>query len=270
MLRGHFSGVPFVGHRALLSLPAPQSLFGLFMLFLVSWTITGTQVFSIQKERLQIQLPVFILIGLASVFAGVCFYRMRKKMPFVGAGMLSLGFLLWGIYLGSYPFSLQKQGNTLHGFSRGGGAAIVIAVSMIVLVLEEARYYATQMKAEIAAVRSEKEALQVKVLTTEEKNRSLYDQARLTEDVQKAYEGLRQTQQVVVRQERLRAWGRWPAALRTMSTTRCRPWSPIRKCCWRRSRICRMPPAATANDPPGRRGHLAHHLAHAGILSQPH
>ena len=57
------------------------------------------------------------------------------------------------------------------------------------------------------AVRSEKEALQVKVLTTEEQCRSLYDQVRLTEGVQKAYEELRRTQQVVVQQERLRALG---------------------------------------------------------------
>src|SRR5208282_4182981 len=52
---------------------------------------------------------VFILIGLGSVFAGVCFYRVRKKMPFVGAGMLSLGFFLWGVYLSSYPFSQKYQ-----------------------------------------------------------------------------------------------------------------------------------------------------------------
>ena len=54
-------------------------------------------------RMLEMQMPVFMLLGLGSVFAGVCFYRLRKKMPFVGAGMLSLGFLLWGLYLGSYP-----------------------------------------------------------------------------------------------------------------------------------------------------------------------
>jgi signal transduction histidine kinase/CheY-like chemotaxis protein len=63
------------------------------------------------------------------------------------------------------------------------------------------------MRAEMEAVRSEKEALQVKVLTTEEQCRSLYDQVRLTEGVQKAYDELRRTQQVVVQQERLRALG---------------------------------------------------------------
>jgi len=84
---------------------------------------------------------------------------------------------------------------------------LFIAVSMIVLVLEEVRYKNEQVLAEIAAVRSEKEALQVKVITTEEQCRSLYDQVRLTEGLQKAYEELRRTQQSVVQQERLRALG---------------------------------------------------------------
>jgi signal transduction histidine kinase/ActR/RegA family two-component response regulator len=49
--------------------------------------------------------------------------------------------------------------------------------------------------------------LQAKVLTTEEECRNLYDQVRLSEGVQKAYEELRRTQQTVVQQERLRALG---------------------------------------------------------------
>ncbi len=158
-------------------------------------------------RKLEMQMPVFILLGLGSVFAGVCFYRLRKKMPFVGAGMLSLGFLLWGLYLASYPLSQQDEHLYSAGFFVAAVLQLFIAVSMIVLVLEEVRYKNEQVLAEIAAVRSEKEALQVKVLSTEEQCRSLYDQVRLTEGLQKAYEELRRTQQVVVQQERLRALG---------------------------------------------------------------
>ena len=190
-----------------LNLPSRQSLFGLFMLFLVLWTITGAQVFSIKKEPLQIQLPVFILIGLASVFAGVCFYRVRRKMPFVGAGMLALGFFLWGIYLASYPFS-EKENNLYYtGFLVAAVLQLFIAVSMIVLVLEEARYNTEQMRMEMTRIRSEKDELQLKVLTAEEESRALYDRVRLSEGVQKAYEELRRTQNTVVQQERLRALG---------------------------------------------------------------
>ena len=192
------------GSLRFLSIPVRQSLFGLFMLFLMAWTFVSPQILTSEK---QIQLPVFILVGLGSLFAGVCFYRLRKKMPFVGAGMLSLGFLLWGLYLVSYPFT-QPYGDLYSaGFLVAAVLQLFIAVSMIVLVLEEVRFKAEQVLAEIATVRSEKEALQVKVLTTEEQCRNLYDQVRLTEGVQTAYEELRRTQQVVVQQERLRALG---------------------------------------------------------------
>ena len=192
------------GSARFLSLPVRQTLLTLFMLFLLVWTVVSPEVLS---SRLQIQLPVFILIGLGSVFAGVCFFRVRKKMPFVGAGMLSLGFFLWGMYLGSYPFSQEYQNLYNAGFLIAAVLQLFIAVSMIVLVMEEVRYNAEQMRAEIETVRSEKEALQAKILTTEEQYRSLYDRVRLTEGVQKAYDELRRTQQVVVQQERLRALG---------------------------------------------------------------
>ena len=192
------------GSARFLSLPVRQTLLTLFMLFLLVWTVVSPEVLT---NTLQIQLPVFILIGLGSVFAGVCFYRVRKKMPFVGAGMLSLGFLLWGLYLASYPFTMGYQNLYNAGFLIAAVLQLFIAVSMIVLVMEEVRYNAEQMRAEIEAVRSEKEALQAKVLTTEEQCRSLYDQMRLSQGVQKAYDELRRTQQVVVQQERLRALG---------------------------------------------------------------
>src|SRR5208282_2843375 len=113
-----------------------QTLFGMFMLFLVVWTLISPQVIT---DTLQIQLPIFILLGGSSLFAGVCFYRLRKQKAFVGAGMLSLGFLLWGVYLGTYPLS-QEYGNlSSAGFFVGAVLQLFIAVSMIVLVLEEVR-----------------------------------------------------------------------------------------------------------------------------------
>ncbi|MFZ0826094.1 MAG: ATP-binding protein [Verrucomicrobiia bacterium] len=199
------------GSLRFLSIPVPQRLFGLFMLFLLVWTFVGPHMLSAAlapKVRiLEMQLPVFMLLGLGSVFAGVCFFRLRKRMPFVGAGMLSLGFLLWGLYLASYPLSQQDPHLYSAGFFVAAVLQLFIAVSMIVLVLEEVRYKNEQVLAEIAAVRSEKEALQVKVITTEEQCRNLYDRVRLTDGLQKAYEELRRTQQLVVQQERLRALG---------------------------------------------------------------
>jgi len=200
------------GSLRFLNIAVRQTLFGLFMGFLLVWTTVSPLVIS---DQLQIQFPVFILIGLGSIFAGVCFYRMRKKMPFVGSGMLSLGFLLWGIYLMSYPFTQQKGYENLYsaGFLVAAVLQLFIAVSMIVLVLEEVRYKSELVMAEIAHIKSEKEALQTKVLSAEEECRNLYDQVRLTEGTQKAYEELRRTQQVVVQQERLRALGQMASGI---------------------------------------------------------
>ena len=119
------------GSARFLSLPVRQSMLGLFMLFLLAWTFVSPEVLS---SQFQIQLPVFILIGLSSVFAGVCFYRVRKRIPFVGAGMLSMGFLLWGLYLGSYPFSQEYQDLYNAGFLIAAVLQLFIAVSMVVLV----------------------------------------------------------------------------------------------------------------------------------------
>ena len=191
------------GSLRFLSLPVRQMSFGLFILFLLTWALVSPAVI---HNLMAIQLPLFILEGLGSVFAGICFFRLRRKMPFVGAGLLSLGFLLWGIYLGTYPVS-ERYGLASAGFFLAALLQLFIAVSMIVLVLEEAQYNADKIRAEIAATRSEKETLQAQVLTAEEKFRSLYDQVRLTEGVQQAYEELRRTHQMVVQQERLRALG---------------------------------------------------------------
>ncbi len=192
------------GSLSFLGLEVPQRLFGLFMLFLVVWTIVSPHVLT---DTVQIQLPIFILLGLSSIFAGVCFFRLRRRMPFVGAGMLSLGFLLWGLYLTTYPISQKYDNLASAGFFVGAVLQLFIAVSMIVLVLEEVRYKNELILQEIATVRSEKEALQSQVLGTEEKYRSLFDQVRLTKGVEQAYEELRRTQQVVVQHERLRALG---------------------------------------------------------------
>ena len=198
------------GSLRFLGLKVNQSLFGLFILFLVVWTFVSPQVVS---STLQVEAPVFILLGMGSLFAGVCFYRQRKKMPFVGAGMLALGFFLWGIYLITYPISEEFQDLYRASFFVAAVLQLFIAVSMIVLVMEEVRYNAELLRDQADRVRLEKEELQVKVITAEERCKNLYDQVRLSEGLQEAYNELRRTQQVVVQQERLRALGQMASGI---------------------------------------------------------
>ncbi len=199
------------GSLYFLEIPARQSLFGLFMAFLLTWSYVAP---SILNDALLIQLPIFSLIGISSMFAGLSFYRLRKRRQFVGVGMLFLGFFLWGAYLATYPFSQRFEALISVGFLVSAVLQLFIAVSMIVLVLEEARYNNEQMRQQIQSVNTEKEALQIKIISTEEQFRSLFSQkSGLRTDLQKAYEELRQTQHSVVQQERLRALGQMASGI---------------------------------------------------------
>jgi signal transduction histidine kinase/CheY-like chemotaxis protein len=186
------------------SVPTRQPLIGLFMVFLLVWSYASPLYLD---NRLLIQMPVFGLIGLASIVAALSFYRLRRRQPYIGAGLLSFGFFLWGLYLASYPISQEYESLTSAGFLVSAVLQLFIAVSMIVLVLEEVRHTNELVVQKIESIQQEKETLHSKIITTEEQCRSLFDQARLHSDLQRAYDDLRQAQQSVVQQERLRALG---------------------------------------------------------------
>jgi signal transduction histidine kinase/ActR/RegA family two-component response regulator len=192
------------GSLAFLEIKARQMLFGLFMAFLLTWSYVSPHFIS---DPLLIQMPLFALIGISSIFAGLSFYRLRKRRQFVGVGLLFMGFFFWGVYLATYPLTVKYENLYSAGFLVSAVLQLFIAVSMIVLVLEEARHINEQVQKQIQAVNSEKEALQHRILTAEEQYRTLFDKSRLSDDLQRAYNDLRQTQQSVVQQERLRALG---------------------------------------------------------------
>ena len=198
------------GSLHFLEIAARQLLFGLFMGFLLVWSYVSPHFL---QDPLLIQLPIFVLIGMASIFAGLSFYRLRKRRQFVGVGLLFFGFLLWGIYLASYPFSQKYDSLISAGFLVSAVLQLFIAVSMIVLVLEEARYNNEQVLKQVQSVKSEKEALELKILSAEEQCRSLFHQARIKDELQHAYDELRQTQHSVVQQERLRALGQMASGI---------------------------------------------------------
>lgn len=198
------------GSLVFLEIHARQALFALFLGFLLAWSYAGTKLLD---DPFLIQLPTFVLIGLSSMFAGLSFYRLRARRQFVGVGMLFFGFFLWGVYLVSYPFSQKYETLICTGFLFSAVLQLFIAVSMIVLVLEESRYLTEQVLEQIQSVKSEKQTLELKILSTEEQCRSLFHAERLREELQRVYDELRQTQQSVVQQERLRALGQMASGI---------------------------------------------------------
>ena len=198
------------GSVSFLEMKAPQSLFAWFIAFLLIWSCAARFVVD---DLFNVQWPVFVLIGLASMFAGFSFYRLRKQRRFVAVSLLVFGFCLWGVYLISYPVSQKYTSLITAGFLFSAVLQLFIGVSMIVLVLEEARLINQQIRQEVDSVNSEKRELQLKVLSAEDKCRSLFEQARSRTELQAAYDELRQTQESVVQQERLRALGQMASGI---------------------------------------------------------
>ena len=146
----------------------------LFLAFLFVWSYLGVYQFG---SLLQMQLPVFALVGLVSLVTGWCFYRVRAERPFLGAGLLAWGFGLWGIYIAAYPFFESSDQMVSSGYFISAVLQLFIAVSMIVLVLEEVRQTNQQAFQKIRSYKSKTDFLQKKVISTEERYRSLFDQA---------------------------------------------------------------------------------------------
>ncbi len=192
------------GSIEFLNIPVNQRTFGLFMLFLVVWVTASP---SFLGGSLHTQLPVSILLGAGSMFAGGCFFRLRQKLPFVGAGMLAVGFFLWGAHVALYPVAQPVLEHRSTMVFLSAVIQLFIAVSMVVLVLEEVRYKSEQTLLELSHLRREKGTLEAKMVTTEEQCRALYSQVCDAKGVESAYQELRRTQQAVVQQERLRVLG---------------------------------------------------------------
>jgi PAS domain S-box-containing protein len=151
-----------------------QTLFGLFTCFLFVWSYVGAYFL---EDPLQVQLPVFSVIGLASVLTGLCFYRFRTQSNYMGAGLLAMGFCLWGAHLIAYPFVQKSEQMISASFFISAVLQLFIAVSMIVLVLEEVRSDQERIQKQNVTVITEKNALQVKFTSTEERYRNLFQMA---------------------------------------------------------------------------------------------
>jgi signal transduction histidine kinase/ActR/RegA family two-component response regulator len=192
------------GSFRFLRVPTPQRLMGLFIGFLYVWSYSAPKLF---ESAWLVTVPCFALIGLASIIAGTSFVSFREHRRFVGASLLTLGFLLWGVYLLAYPFVQEKETATGAAFLFSAAVQLFIAVSMIILVLEEVRSTNDAFVDEIESVKAERQALEAKVQTSEQQMRTLFADATLKAETQRAYEELRAAHHKVVEQERLSVLG---------------------------------------------------------------
>ena len=131
----------FLGQRE------PHRLYGLFLGFLLTWGYFGAFHLS---GGLQVFLPTFAILAGASFWTAWCYLGLRRKRVYVGASLLAFGFCLWGchlIALGFLQFDIYQVGSL---YFLSGVVQMFVAVSMIVLTLEESREQLARLEGEMA------------------------------------------------------------------------------------------------------------------------
>jgi len=163
------------GSQQFLGQQVRQRLLGLFILFLMIWGYFGA--YYHHADRLQTEVPFFSLLGLSSVVTAANFFRYRKQHGYIGATLLAVGFLVWAAYMTSYPFLENSDDLISIALFLSAAVQIFLAVSMIVLVLEEVRHTHHDALEQILSRDRERADLKTQVASTKERYQTLFDQA---------------------------------------------------------------------------------------------
>jgi PAS domain S-box-containing protein len=162
-----WGSLDFLGERV------RQELLGLFMAFLFLWSYLGAY----HLSKPEMELPAFWLISLASLITAGSFFKYRRHHQYIGATLLSLGFLLWSAYMAVYPFLEDSQDLTSVALFVSASLQLMLAVSMIILVLEEVRQTQHAAIAQAQTREAERDVLQSRVHSSEERYQKLFAQA---------------------------------------------------------------------------------------------
>lgn len=183
----------FWGGLRFLGVPTPQRALVLFLAFTYSWACASS---GIVPQSVWRQWPVFLVAGIASLATAAAFYGLRRRVKSMGAAFLAAGFSLWGLYLASFPFAQTWDGLEKVGVFASLGLQLFIGLSIILVLLEEARASAERMSKELEEHRAERRDQQARLLA-----------AGGTAAVpgHTAPEPLRRAPPLIVQQERLRA-----------------------------------------------------------------
>ncbi len=198
-----WGGLRFLGMRV------RQVTLGLFLVFLLCWSYAANfpwaglrQVLG-PTDRLVLQMPIFVLIGCSSLVTVWGFFQYRRKRRYLGAGLLCIGFTLWGLFVAAYPFMELLTDYMSTAFFCASVLQMFIAVNMIILVLEEIRFQREKRAAnQLRSKETEKALLQNRILLTEKRYRFLFEQS--SEPI------------VITTQEDLQIVGINPAAVRVL------------------------------------------------------
>ena len=200
-----WGGLRFLGKKL------RQVSLALFLCFLFVWSFVASYpwpegAFFGPQERFSLQMPIFALIGCSSLVTVWGFVQYRRKRKYLGAGLLSFGFMFWGLFVAAYPFMERLSDYMSTGFFLASVLQMFIAVNMIILVLEQVRYLREKRAAyQLRSKEREKALLQNRIILTEKRYRLLFEQS--SEPI------------VITTQDDLRIVGLNPAAARVLGVT---------------------------------------------------
>lgn len=162
------------GSCVFLERPVRNHIFGWFLVFLLVWCVAAE--FHL-RDRFLVDLPIFSIIAASSLFTASSFLEYRRTHQYIGATLLALGFALWGSYMLSYPFLSSSNDLISLALFISAALQLLLAVSMIILVLEEAREVRQSVLAQIKKRTAERDALETRVEETEQRYHQLFDRA---------------------------------------------------------------------------------------------
>jgi len=161
------------GSAEFLRTKARPGVLGLFIVFLVVWSCIGA--FHLDNP-FEFQVPLFSLIGVTSLLTSWCYFHNHKENRCLGAAMLAFGFLLWGFYLIAFPFFRAAE-QLSSVFLISIVLHLLIAISMIVLVLEEETAAVRKANATLDESASETQQFRTRARSVERRFRHLFEQA---------------------------------------------------------------------------------------------
>lgn len=148
-----------------------QSKMVMVILVVLLWSYTGT--YQLQ-DVLWLKMPMFGMLGLASLYSGYLFFVRRMQRRYIGASVLTLGFVLWGVYLMVFPLFQIKPEFAASAFLVSANLQLIIVFGMIVLVLEEVRYESRTVRARLRQDVKRTRVLEKEVVASEDKYRYLF------------------------------------------------------------------------------------------------
>ena len=151
-----------------------QREMALTVVMMLLWSYVARNSF---ESKFWLAMPLFSILSLSSFLTAACFFSQRLSNRYIGASMLGLGFVIWGIQMAFQPAFEIDDAMRPTGFVVISITQLLIAVGMIVLMLEEVRGETTSLRDQLKADARLTRRLQKEIEFTEDKYEHLFENA---------------------------------------------------------------------------------------------